>query len=554
MLKIINLVKLIYMQKITTFIKNSLEKKVSLIHWITIFLMIIFFRIFIEFFLAYSTHLFLKSLIVEYLHNLFFFSLSYLLIWFFLSFLLKVNLTKLAYIFLWATLLIIFPPILDMLKTQGQVFWSFYLLSSPSLLFSQFMTYFGNLPSGIVYFGTKIVFSFTIFLSASLIFLKTKDTLKTLFGIIGIYLILFFMGAFPTFFVIFYDLFTAPQKITHIQGYTIAQFFSAHAGILGLKYQGIAYSLASSLDLIYFLLLTLLLSIFFFSSHKKQFLALIRNYRYSQIIYLSGLFFIGIGLGALAYPQNFNLNLFSVLALLVALVSIWLAWKTSVIINDIYDLSIDKISNSHRPLPQNIFSRQEYISLGIVFFLLSLIGAFTLNLTFVALILTFQFLAWFYSAPPLRLKKIPLIATLVSAWASITILFLGFILLSSNQTLQNLSWRIPLLLILTYTLSLPIKDFKDIQGDKKYAIWTIPVIFGERKARLIIAINLFISFMLSVFFLNELRLFFWALLLGIITFLVIINEKINPRHLPAWVLTLVFVYGLILVRIVFLPN
>ncbi len=542
------------MQKINTFIENSLKKEVTILNWMTVFLIIIFFRIFIEFFLTKTNQLPLKYLTIEYLHNLFFFLISYLLVWLFLSFILKVKLQKLAYLLLWATLLIIFPPLLDMLKTQGQVFWSFYLLSSPSLLLNQFLTYFGHLPSGIVYFGTRIIFSLTIFLTAGLILVKTKNILKTFLGAIGIYIILFFMGAFPTFFVIIYDFFTAPQKIIHLQGYTIAQFFSAHNGILGLKYQGVEYSLASSLNLVYFLLLILLLSFFFLIIQKKKFFALIRNYRYSQIIYLSGLFFIGIGLGALTYPQNFNLNLFSVLALLVALVSIWLAWKTSVIINDIYDLSIDKISNSHRPLPQNIFSRQEYISLGIVFFLLSLIGAFTLNLTFVALILTFQFLAWFYSAPPLRLKKIPFIATLVSAWASITILFLGFILLSSNQTLQNLSWRIPLLLILTYTLSLPIKDFKDIQGDKKYAIWTIPDILGERKARLIIAINLFISFMLSVFFLNELRLFFWALLLGIITFLVIINEKINPRHLPAWVLTLVFVYGLILVRIVFLPN
>ena len=542
------------MKKITTLIENSLKKKIPLIDWVAIFLMIIFFRIFIEFFLAYSTHLFLKSLIVEYLHNLFFFSLSYLLIWFFLSFLLKIKLTKLSYIFLWATLLILFPPILDMLKTQGQVFWSFYLLSSPPLLFKQFITYFGHLPSGIVYFGTKITFSLTLFLSASLIFIKTKDTLKTLLGIIGVYLILFFMGAFPTLFVIFYDLFTAPQKIAHLQGYTIAQFFSAHSGILGLKYQGIAYSLASSLDLIYFPLLVLLLGLFFLFSQKKQFLALIRNYRYSQVIYLSGLFFIGLGLGALAYPENFNLNLFSILAILVALISIWLAWKTSVIINDLYDLAIDKISNIHRPLPQNIFTRQEYASLGIVFFLLSLIGALTLNLTFVALILAFQFLAWFYSAPPLRLKKIPLLATFISAWASVTVLFLGFTLLSPNQSLEGLSWRIPLLLIITYTLCLPIKDFKDIKGDQKYAVWTLPVIFGERKARLIVAINLFISFMLSVFFLNELRLFFWALFFGVITFLIVINEKINPRKLPSWVLGFVFIYGLILLKIVFLAN
>ncbi|HHE45858.1 MAG TPA: hypothetical protein ENL05_00700, partial [Candidatus Moranbacteria bacterium] len=149
-------------------------------------------------------------------------------------------------------------------------------------------------------------------------------------------------------------------------------------------------------------------------------------------------------------------------------------------------------------------------------------------------------------------KKFPVLATLVSSVASLIILFFGFILISPDQTIQTLSWRIPILLMITYTLSLPIKDFKDIAGDKKYAIWTIPVIFGEKKSRLIIASGLFISFMLSVFFLNEKRLFGWAVIFGILAFLTTINEKINPRKLPYWILALVFVYGLILVKIIFL--
>ena len=49
---------------------------------------------------------------------------------------------------------------------------------------------------------------------------------------------------------------------------------------------------------------------------------------------------MGMGMGWLSYPDNLNLNLFSVMAVLVLLVSIVLAWKTSVIINDIYDFQV----------------------------------------------------------------------------------------------------------------------------------------------------------------------------------------------------------------------
>lgn len=538
--------------KIRLLINNALERKINPLNWAGIFLAIIFLRVFIEKFLAVSTNLTLDQILIEYLHNFFFFLITYLLMWLFLSFVLKVNPKKLAYVLAWASGLIIFPPLLDMLKIHGQVFWSFYLLSAPQTLFLQFITFFGHLPTGIVYFGTKIVFSLAVILVFGLVLARTKNFLKAILGALGGYCILFFMGAFPTFFVIVYDFLAQTKKINSLQGYNIAQFFGAHSSILGLGYHGTEYAFAANLNLVYFLFLILLLTLLFLIISPKKFWAVIQNCRCAQVIYNFGLFFIGLGLGALAYPQNFKLNLFSVLALAVSLVSIWLAWESSVVFNDIFDFSIDKISNPQRPLPQKVFELPEYLSLGVICFILSLIGAFVLGLSFVALIFTFQILAWFYSTPPFRLKKFPVLATLVSSVASLIILFFGFILISPDQTIQTLSWRIPILLMITYTLSLPIKDFKDIAGDKKYAIWTIPVIFGEKKSRLIIASGLFISFMLSVFFLNEKRLFGWAVIFGILAFLTTINEKINPRKLPYWILALVFVYGLILVKIIFL--
>jgi 4-hydroxybenzoate polyprenyltransferase len=269
------------------------------------------------------------------------------------------------------------------------------------------------------------------------------------------------------------------------------------------------------------------------------------------MVYHAGLFGAGLGLGYLAYPQNFNLHIFSAFAVFDLMAAIWLSWIASVIVNDIYDFEVDVVSNPGRPLQQNVFSVREYAELGAVIFFLALLGGLVVSFKFAALLLVYQFLAWVYSARPYRLKRFPGIATFVSACASLIILFIGFALFSGDQNLQGLSWRIILLLLLTLTLSLPIKDFKDIEGDKKEGIWTIPVLFGEEKGRLIVASGVFVSFILSVFLLNEFRLFWWAAVFGGMAFLIVTNKKINPRRFFWWVLFPVTVYGLVLMKILF---
>jgi 4-hydroxybenzoate polyprenyltransferase len=278
-------------------------------------------------------------------------------------------------------------------------------------------------------------------------------------------------------------------------------------------------------------------------------LAVLKNLRFPQVFFHFGLFFAGMGLGFLAYPDKFTINLFSASAVLSLLIAIFCAWEASVVLNDLVDLEVDKISNNRRPLLAGIYQHKEYAQLGYAFFGLSLLGGLVVGFKFFSIMLVYQFLAWAYSAKPYRLKRFPLIATLLSAAVLILVLFAGFTLFSGDNNIQGLSWRVILLFLIALTLSLPIKDFKDIEGDKKEGIWTIPVIFGEENGRLIVATGIFISFMASVFLLNEFRLFWWAIILGALSFWIVLTKK--PRQLFWWVLGTVSVYGLILVKILF---
>lgn len=542
------------MKKLQKIVEELLEKKISILTWIVVFLSMIVLRGFIEQFVAKSLPLAPQESLIELIHNLYFFILVLVFIWLYLSLILKINPARLAYIMSWATFLMLLPPFIDMVRSGGEIFWSFYLLSSPHDLWKQFITIFGNLPSGIVYFGTKITFLAAIFLCCGLIYLKTKNLVKMVTSALVVYIILFFMGSFPTLFVYAYDFFLGIKKVSDIKSFEIAQFLGSPQKILGLETLSFKYAFAYKLELFYFPLLIFLLSILFFLLSRKKFLAVIKNFRYPQLTYHAGLFFLGIGLGFLNFRQNLGINIFSLTVILDLLISVWLAWVASVAVNDIYDLEIDRISNSKRPLPKGILDSSEYMQFGAIFFLLSLLGGITIGFNFFLLLLVYQIIAWFYSAPPFRLKKFPIVATFVSSLASLTIIFLGYILMSSDQTIYTLNWRIIALLIICYTISIPVKDFKDIPGDKEYGIWTIPVVFGEKNARMLVAVCCFFSYILSVFFLNESRLFFWAIVFGAINYAIVISKKINPQRIFWWVLGTVSIYLLIMIKIVFVDN
>ncbi len=540
-------------KKIENCLVELFEKKASLLSWIMAFLGIIFIRGFIEQFIAFSKPLSPYESVLEYVHNFYFFSLTILLIWLFLSVILKLNPKKLSGALVFASIFALFPPIIDMIRTGGEVYWSFYLFSTPRDLFWQYVTVFGHLPSAIVYFGTKIVFIFVILLTTAIVWIKSRSFIKTIFSVIVVYSILFFMGAFPSLFFYIFSFITGQNDILQTQPYQIAQFFGGISHIMSIDFSALNYALALAyrLNFLYFFLLIFLLSILFWCIDREKFIAVWKNARFPQIIYHSGLFLVGIAIGALNYRDNFHLDFFSFLSIGVLLVSIWLAWLASVVVNDLNDFAIDSVSNPERPLQKKIFMREEYAHLGLVFFILSIIGTLSIGFSFAVLIIVYQIIAWVYSASPFRLKKFPIIGTFMSSLALLIILFLGYILMADNQVIYTLSSRIIFLMLISGTICLPIKDFKDIAGDKSDNIWTLPVIFGEKKARLIVAINLFISFMLSVFLLNELRLFWWAIICGVLAFLVMVSEKIKPRLLFWPVLGIIFVYGVIMVKVLF---
>jgi len=535
---------------IEQFLGGFLEQKVGILSWLLGFSGIIALRVFIEFFLA-SKALPIELIIIEYVHNFLFFAITLIFIWLIVSFFLGINPQKLSKLFFWILWGILLPPLLDMLKTGGEVFWSFYIIGGPKFLTVQYLTFLSDLPSGIVYFGTKILFVSTVIFFGLLVFSQTRNWLKTICSTLLVYLALFAMGAAPSLISFGYYFFDKTKKLSEIQPHQVVQLFASSTSIFGLRFENLEYSFPYNVQLLLFPLFLLSLTWLFFVLDRRKFLAVLKNSRPPQLIYHTGLFLVGLGLGGWIYRENFTLSLFSVFAALDLIFCVLLAWAASVVPNDLADMQVDDISNPERPLQIGAVSKEEYQALGLVLFFLSLFGALLISVKFVALLFMYQFLGFVYSAWPYRLKRFLFIASFVSAVASLTIFFIGFTLVSGDQNIQGLSWRIIFLLLFCYTFSLPIKDFKDIAGDAKCGIKTVPVVFGEEKGRLIVASGIFASFVLSVFLLREYQLFWWAILFGSSAFFIMLNKKIHPRRVFWWILAVVSIYGLILVKVAF---
>lgn len=545
----LNLTKKYNLHSLISFIEN-LKSNIHL--WTLSFIGIILIRIFTEMYLDdLSTGL---NMFYEFSHTFLFFLISYILFLSIFKKFIQKDLKKASNILLFGYFVIILPPIIDFVISNGMGYWSFYKFDNLYGLLIRFLTFFGNDPTIGITYGVRVEVLLSLILLSVYSYIKTKNIVRTiLLSFLG-YSVFFILGTFPSWITILTQGFQ--KGFFAINEFHIAQMFFSKTKIFSKSAGSIIDSLNVKMSIIYALSLSFVLFLCFQKEFKSKIFSFLKNIRPAQIIYHLGLFLIGIGLAIFFTDYEWEFNFFDILSILLVFQSISLAWITSVIINDIFDQVIDSISNTDRPLVTKTFSKSEYLAIGGGTFVFSIFFAAIISTKIALLLIIYQALAVAYSIPPLRLKSIPLVATFVSALASLLILIIGFLLIDPNQNTTLLPSNIQWLFLLSLTISLPLKDLKDIEGDRKEKVFTIPVIFGEEKGKSIIASGVFISFILSVLLLNEFRLIWWAILLGGISFWTISlansTKYITYRNLNWWILSAVLFYSIIISIVVFL--
>lgn len=142
------------------------------------------------------------------------------------------------------------------------------------------------------------------------------------------------------------------------------------------------------------------------------------------------------------------------------------------IINDYFDIEIDKINRPSRPLPSGVLTVKTALS-EYVFLTISalIISYYYLSLVAFAIVLLTAVTMFLYSA---KLKGIPLLGNIVVS------LSVGLAFIFGSVVVENIIWGIipaSFAFLITLVREL-VKDIEDIEGDKSADISTYPIKYG----------------------------------------------------------------------------
>ena len=151
------------------------------------------------------------------------------------------------------------------------------------------------------------------------------------------------------------------------------------------------------------------------------------------------------------------------------------------ILNDIYDIEIDKINKPFRPLPSGKITGKEAYSLYILFVFISAVISFFLNEVALAIVLFSILLLFIYSK---YLKQIPFLGNMtVSILTGLVFIFGGVVIEDPTAAIVPAIFAFLINLIREI-----VKDMEDVEGDNKAGVVTFPIMFGFQKSKILILI------------------------------------------------------------------
>lgn len=152
-------------------------------------------------------------------------------------------------------------------------------------------------------------------------------------------------------------------------------------------------------------------------------------------------------------------------------------------LNDFYDREIDAINEPYRPIPSGAISIPQVVTQILALLLAGLALSYGLDRwaghefpTITILAIGGSFLAYIYSAPPLKLKQ--------NGWLGNYALGASYIALpwwTGHALFGDLN---PTIMVLTLIYSLAglgiavVNDFKSVEGDRQLGLKSLPVMFG----------------------------------------------------------------------------
>lgn len=440
-------------------------------------------------------------------------------------------------------------PMLDIILSFGNGYKMTYLFKSHSLLLLDFFKFFSpEFMIGATY-GIRIEIMIILAGLGFYVWKKSKNMVRSFLVMISIYVFIFILAAMPGIIYTFSDLNNAPGTQTEIVGYlekTMLQSNISHNtlrdGLLSVsRNRFIELGFNKLMSQILFIISTIILLAWSYKSYPEKFKSVLKNMRPERTFFYVLLLILGMSYAYLG--GEYLSSWIDVLGIICMIIS-WIAvWMYAVHTNDIADIEIDKTSNPNRPLVQNKLSFNEMNQIGFIWLAIAIIGAWSAGFYQFIMILIYISASHIYSVPPLRLRRIPVLASFIISIACLATILAGFFFVSSNKSIRSFPLPIAVGVIIIFTLAVNIRDLKDVTGDKKEGIKTLPVIFHPNEHR-VIGILLAISFLLVPIFLSFYLLFIISIPAAIIGYKTINHKPYTEKNI--FILILVYIILVIL--------
>ena len=179
------------------------------------------------------------------------------------------------------------------------------------------------------------------------------------------------------------------------------------------------------------------------------------------------------------------------LDVIIAVIVTFLIFSGGNVINDYFDVEVDKINRPNRPIPSGKISKKRAYNLAIAFFLIA--GGLSTLLNAYAIIIVWVNIFFVYLYSKIK-EKTPYGSLFVGYFVGSAFLFGGVI--SNVASLKILS-ILALLAFLSNVAREITKDIEDVDGDK-YKKTTLATYYDDRTAGTIAAVLLFITIIISV--------------------------------------------------------
>ena len=423
---------------------------------------------------------------------------------------------------------IFIAPALEFLVTGGEgAQMSYLIVGSGAEIWSNFITFWQTSPAPGVTFGMRVEILFILVGLFMYARYTGADYLRSFLTILGVYIVVFlslvipsiilFNGSYGSVILMKQSLFGHNFLHPDFQMNSVVSDFE-------LYFDGVL----SQVLYLAFIVLGLITA---FRWNAKKLIAIIKNSRPERVAHYFFALLFGI---LLAYHEGVASSTFGhwldFTTVIILFLSFYFAWMFSVGENDLVDLKSDSMTNSKRPLVVGAVSVTDVKSANIIFLVLSLLGAYLVGPEALFMVMVFIGVYHIYSCPPLHFKRFAIANSFLISLVTLSTVVAGFFTFNKDAEMSSFPSLWVIMIVVLFTLFLNIKDIKDIEGDKKFGIFTIPVLFGEKTGKRLIWLMMTVGLVIFPLVLDEASFWLPSIIASIASWFIIHHKPYNERY------------------------